>query len=208
MIAVDAGEPIPATHADFSGLVFMGGPMSANDALPWIDPLLQLIRSAVAADKPVLGHCLGGQLMAKALGGTVSRNPIKEIGWGEVMVEPGSAADDWLPGLDRFVGFHWHGETFTLPPGSTRLLSSPHCRNQAFVLGNALGMQCHVEMLPEMIEHWCEIGAGEIERARAKGMTASVQTTVEMALESPHRIPALHEVAARLYARWIRGIGT
>ncbi|MCC7182982.1 MAG: type 1 glutamine amidotransferase [Rhodocyclaceae bacterium] len=207
LIAVDAGEPIPATHADFSGLVFMGGPMSANDALPWIAPVLDLIRSAVAADKPVLGHCLGGQLMARALGGSVSRNPVKEIGWGEVMVEPGPAADDWLPGLDRFAGFHWHGETFTLPLGSARLLSSPHCRNQAFVLGNALGMQCHVEMLPEMIEHWCEIGAGEIERARAKGMTASVQTTAEMALESPRRIPALHEVAAHLYARWIRGIG-
>lgn len=207
LIAVDAGEPIPATHADFSGLVFMGGPMSANDALPWIAPVLDLIRSTVAADKPVLGHCLGGQLMARALGGSVSRNPVKEIGWGEVMVEPGPAADDWLPGLDRFAGFHWHGETFTLPPGSARLLSSPHCRNQAFVLGNALGMQCHVEMLPQMIEHWCEIGAGEIERARAKGMTASVQTTAEMALESPSRIPALHEVAARLYARWMRGIG-
>jgi hypothetical protein len=86
LIAIDAGDPLPASPEAFSGLVFMGGPMSVNDDLPWIPPVLELIRQAVATDIPVLGHCLGGQLIAKALGGEVGPNPVKEIGWGEVAV--------------------------------------------------------------------------------------------------------------------------
>src|SRR3954469_4109491 len=92
LIALDAGEPVPTAPNEFSGLVFMGGPMSVNDDLPWIAPVLKLIRESVAADVPVLGHCLGGQLLSKALGGTVSRNPIKEIGWGVVSVTDAAVA--------------------------------------------------------------------------------------------------------------------
>ena len=91
LIRIDAGDAVPSDISAFSGLAFMGGPMSVNDELPWIAPVLALIRAAQVADMPVLGHCLGGQLMAKALGGTVSRNPVKEIGWGEVRVEAASA---------------------------------------------------------------------------------------------------------------------
>ena len=80
LLKLDAGEVVPADPRMFAGLVFMGGPMSVNDDLPWIAPVLRLIRDGVDADVPVLGHCLGGQLMSKALGGAVSRNPIKEIG--------------------------------------------------------------------------------------------------------------------------------
>src|SRR5687768_3370599 len=86
LIKIDQGEPVPSRPAAFSGLVFMGGPMSVNDDLPWINGVLKLILSGVEEDIPVLGHCLGGQLIAKALGGVVSRNPVKEIGWGEVEV--------------------------------------------------------------------------------------------------------------------------
>src|SRR5262245_55774807 len=84
LVRIDEGEAVPGDPAGFSGLVFMGGPMSANDRLPWIDEILALIRAAVASDVPVLGHCLGAQLMAKALGGEVTRNAVKEIGWGKV----------------------------------------------------------------------------------------------------------------------------
>ena len=79
LVALDRGEPVPADPQDFSGLVFMGGPMSVNDDLPWIEPVLALIRGATAGGVPVLGHCLGGQLMSKALGGSVGRNRVKEI---------------------------------------------------------------------------------------------------------------------------------
>jgi len=110
MIKVDAGEAVPADPRAFSGLALMGGPMSVNDDLPWIAPVLQLIRSGVDADVPVLGHCLGGQLMAAALGGAVSRNPVKEIGWGEVVVTGTPLAQRWFGHTAQsFVSFHWHG---------------------------------------------------------------------------------------------------
>src|SRR3990172_6040674 len=96
LIKVDAGEAVPADPRAFSGLAFMGGPMSVNDDLPWIMPVLQLIRAGVDADVPVLGHCLGGQLISKALGGVVSRNPVKEIGWGEVSVLDTPLARQWF----------------------------------------------------------------------------------------------------------------
>lgn len=86
LIKIDAGEMSPASTDHFSGLVFMGGPMSVNDDLPWIAPALALIQQAVTNNIPVLGHCLGGQLMSKALGGIVRRSAVKEIGWGEVSV--------------------------------------------------------------------------------------------------------------------------
>ena len=95
-IKIDEDEPVPENPREFSGLVFMGGPMSVNDDLPWIAPVLQLIRASVDANVPVLGHCLGGQLMAKALGGEVTRNPVKEIGWGRVDVLDSPAAIEWF----------------------------------------------------------------------------------------------------------------
>jgi GMP synthase-like glutamine amidotransferase len=180
----------------------MGGPMSVNDKLPWIPPVLSLIRSAIAADVPVLGHCLGGQLMSKALGGSVGRNPVKELGWGEVQAADPAAAE-WLGDIERFEAFHWHGETFTLPPGATRILGSAHCANQAFVLGPHLGMQCHVEMTEAMIRLWCRQWA---EEKAAPG--PSVQTPEQMFERMDERIAAMRAAADRLYTRWIAGLKT
>ena len=84
LVALDTGERMSRDARKYSGLVFMGGPMSVNDDLPWIAPALELIREAVRKDVPLLGHCLGGQLMSKAFGGAVGVNPYKEIGWREV----------------------------------------------------------------------------------------------------------------------------
>src|SRR5947199_2495317 len=95
VIAIDAGAPVPGDPRAYSGLAFMGGPMSVNDDLPWIAPMLDLIRSAVDADVPLLGDCLGGQLISKAMGGVVSRNPVKEIGWGDVDVADTADARRW-----------------------------------------------------------------------------------------------------------------
>ena len=96
LIKIDDGESVPADAGQFGGLVFMGGPMSVNDDLPWIRNELSLIRQAVANDIPVLGHCLGGQLMAKALGGVVSKSPVKEIVWGEVSTADNQATQEWF----------------------------------------------------------------------------------------------------------------
>lgn len=189
---------------EFSGLVFMGGPMSVNDDLPWIPPVLELIRKSVAANVPVLGHCLGGQLMSKALGGSVGRNPVKEIGWGEVQVADHPVARDWFgPGLDRFESFHWHGETFSIPPGAERIMGNRHCLNQGFVIGNSLGMQCHVEMTAELIDTWCRTGADELAES---GGSPAVQSAGQMRSQMNGKLEALHAVATRLYDRWARGL--
>lgn len=204
LIKIDAGEAVPPLAGAFSGVVFMGGPMSVNDDLPWIAPALALIRDAVASGVPVLGHCLGGQLMSKALGGTVSRNPVKEIGWGEVSVAETVEAQRWFGHANpAFRSFHWHGETFTVPPGAQRLLSSAHCVNQAFSLGNSLGMQCHIEMTPEMIDSWCESGAREIARSSD---SPGVQQAAEIKVDLDARLRGLHAVADGVYARWIEGV--
>ena len=146
LIRIDAGETVPRNAQDYSGLVFMGGPMSVNDELPWIPFVMALIRDAVARDVPLLGHCLGGQLMSKALGGVVTKNPVKELGWGKVEVADNDVARLWFGDIRQFDSFHWHGETFSLPQGAMHLLSSAHCANQAYAIGKHLAMQCHVEM--------------------------------------------------------------
>jgi GMP synthase-like glutamine amidotransferase len=202
LIKVDQGEPIPADPSAFAGLCFMGGPMSVNDPLPWIAQTLELIRAAVTADVPVIGHCLGGQLMSKALGGTVGRNAVKEIGWGEVEVAQSPAARPWLGDLRSFLSYHWHGETFSLPAGATPLLSSRWCANQAFVLGRHLGLQCHVEMTETMVESWVRSGADEI----AQNPVPSVQNADQMRADLVRRVADLHAVADRLYTRWIEGL--
>ena len=126
LVKLDEGEPVPEDPHAFAGLAFMGGPMSVNDPLPWIPPTLALIRAAIAAELPVLGHCLGGQLMSKALGGEVTRAPTKEIGWGTVNLENPIVAQSWFgPQPTEFTVFHWHGETFSIPSGAVRILVQP-----------------------------------------------------------------------------------
>ena len=196
---------MPRDAARFSGIGFMGGPMSVNDALAWIAPALELIREAVRKDVPVIGHCLGGQLMSKAFGGRVGPNPVKEIGWGEVRVSDNAVAREWLDGTRAFESFHWHGETFTIPPGATRIMENDACANQAFALGKHLGMQCHVEMTPEMVRSWVQGSGGGAEIAAARSSPA-VQSPAEIERDLERRVEALNEVANRLYDRWTEGL--
>jgi len=203
-VRIDAHDPLPDSIADLSGLVFMGGPMSVNDLLPWIPKTLNLIREAVAADIPVLGHCLGGQLLAKALGAKVRRHRTKEIGWLKVSTVDAPGARDWLNGLPPHMEvFHWHGETFEIPDGATHLLRSRHCRNQAYALGKHLGFQCHVEMTPELVRTWARDGEREI---TAAGPSATVQTRAQMLISLARRTTALNRIADTFYTRWIQGL--
>ena len=205
LIRIDAGEAVPGIADDYSGLCLMGGPMSVNDPLPWIPPLLHLIRAMISADKPVIGHCLGGQLISKALGGVVTRNPVKEIGWGMVQTVDSDLAREWLGDIDHFESFHWHGETFSIPEGATRILESKACSNQAYVLGKHLGMQCHVEMTAAMIDSWCESGADEIREA---GGIPTVQDAAAMRIDRDTRLASLNRAAETLYTKWIQGLPT
>jgi GMP synthase-like glutamine amidotransferase len=152
---------------------------------------------------PVLGHCLGGQLMSKALGGEVSRNPVKEIGWGEVAVVDAPAAREWFGhAAPSFTSFHWHGETFTLPPGAERVLTNRYCDNQAFALGPHLAMQCHIEMTPDMIAAWCVSGAREIARSKSP----AVQSVAAIESAAARELANLNAVADGVYARWTAGL--
>jgi GMP synthase-like glutamine amidotransferase len=203
MFHVDQGEAVPEKADDFSGLVFMGGVMSVNDDLPWIPRSLNLIRDAIAKDIPVLGHCLGGQLMSKALGGVVTKNPVKELGWGKVSVAGNETAKQWFGDIKQFDSFHWHGETFSLPPDAVHLLSNQHCANQAWAMGKHLAMQCHVEMTEHMIEDWCRAG-GDVLAANLD--SPGVQSAETMQAQMQDKLPRLTEVAEKLYRHWIHGI--
>ncbi len=201
LIAIDRGEAVPRSIAAFSGLVFMGGPMSVNDDLPWISQELELILAAVANNMPVLGHCLGGQLISKALGAVVSKNKVKEIGWGKVQVADNKTARSWFGDVKIFDAFHWHGETFTLPPDAVHLLSSEHCANQGYAIGPHLALQCHIEMTAEMIGAWCAVGEEEIASAIN---SPAVQGADEMHHWIAEKLPHLHEVAEQLYTQWLK----
>jgi GMP synthase-like glutamine amidotransferase len=200
LIAVDEGQPIPSTAADAGGLVFMGGPMSVNDHDGWIQQELSLIRHAVALDLPVLGHCLGGQLISKALGAQIYPNPVQEIGWHAVDKLPGVEADYWLPHSAWPVElFHWHGETFELPAGVTPLLRSAFCANQAYARGKILALQCHVEVTPTMVTEWAQLYAEQIAEP-----SLSVQSLAQMNENLPARIARLQRIADDLYDGWLR----
>ncbi|MBI1943568.1 MAG: type 1 glutamine amidotransferase [Betaproteobacteria bacterium] len=204
LIALDEGRAVPRDVRKFSGLAFMGGPMSVNDdELPWIGPALELVREAVRKDLPMIGHCLGGQLMSKALGGEVGRSRVKEIGWGGVEVADNGVARAWFGSLAAFESFHWHGETFSIPPGATRVLGNAHCENQAFALGKHLGMQCHVEMTEQLIRSWLKGGADEIEKSKS---SPGVQSAAKIENKLKDRVAALHKVADRIYDRWTEGL--
>lgn len=135
-------DELPAQHPDL--VVLMGGPMSVNDEqeFPWLVREKACIREWIAAGVPLLGVCLGAQLIASAMGGRVQAGE-KEIGWFPVQAS-GQAGLIQLP--DRFTPLHWHGDHIELPPAAVSLASSAACRNQVFSLGDhTIGLQCHLE---------------------------------------------------------------
>jgi len=203
LVKVNEGDSLPISILAYSGMVLMGGPMSVNDDLPWIPPLLDLIREADKNAIPLLGHCLGGQLISKALGAKVSRNPVKEIGWGEVTVSANDEAKKWFGEIARFNSFHWHGETFSLPKGATHLLSSPYCANQAYAIGRHLALQCHIEMTLEMVKKWCDEGVDELVEAQS---SPAVQQANVMLQNLPLHCLNLNKMANQLYTQWLKGL--
>ncbi|WP_375498503.1 type 1 glutamine amidotransferase [uncultured Jatrophihabitans sp.] len=164
---VDAPD-FPDTVEGYAGLVVMGGPMGATDDLdvPWLPQLRALLRAAVTAEVPVLGVCLGGQLLAAAHGGRVVRDPDgPELG-AQLVAKRSAAATDplfrTLPITPDVI--QWHFDTITtLPPGAVQLASSPVCENQAFRLGRvAWGLQFHIETTPEVVRAWADQDAGQL----------------------------------------------
>jgi GMP synthase-like glutamine amidotransferase len=202
-VAIDEGAAVPADPRAFAGIAMMGGPMSVNDPLPWIEPLCALLRAAIATDVPIIGHCLGGQLLAKALGAEVGRARSPEIGWIDVATDDDGARREWFGGRAAFTSFQWHYDAFALPPGATRVLTNANNANQAFVVNDRhIGLQCHVEMTRPLTETWLATSRDELPAAS----TPSAQSASEIARDLDARIGRLHTVAADIYARWGRGL--
>lgn len=138
---------------DIDLVIALGGPMSVNDeeACPWLRAEKRFVAEAIAGGKAVLGICLGSQLIAGALGARVYPGAQKEIGWFPIHAEPA------IPGKFAFPAtvevFHWHGETYDLPPGAAHLARSAACRHQAFQVGDrAIGLQFHLETTPQSVD--------------------------------------------------------
>jgi GMP synthase-like glutamine amidotransferase len=152
-----AGEAPPQPQA-FDALIVMGGPMNIYEyeQHSWLRGEKALIRAAVDAGKRMLGVCLGAQLLADVLGGPVTRNRHSEIGWFPLRQTEAGLRSLWLAGLPpEFTGFHWHGDTYALPPGAECLASSAGCAQQAFALGErVLGLQFHLEVTRANAEEW------------------------------------------------------
>jgi GMP synthase-like glutamine amidotransferase len=179
--------------ASYHALIFMGGPMSVNDDLPYIRRELAIIAQAAARRQPVLGICLGAQLIAKAMGARVYPNVAKEVGWYPVRFTQAAAHDPLLCQIESPQElFHWHGETFDLPAGAVLLASSALCRNQAFQIGNVLyGFQFHLEVTPEMIADWCtqDENCGDVRELTAP-------------LDSQKNKENLSRLSQRVFSRW------
>ena len=176
-------ESLPWSEA--AGLIVLGGTMSANDGdrFPFLTAELDWIRTAVRRQVPLLGICLGAQLLAKALGAAVYRQARPEIGWYQVELLPAAAEDRlFRERSGRETVFHWHGDTFDLPAGAVHLARTPSCAHQAFRYGStAYGLQFHVEMVPDLMERWLrefDVGGdpgtdSEIDPAAIRGASAA-----------------------------------
>ena len=203
-IDIFRGASVPPRIAGYDGLVVLGGPMGVyeDDRYPFIKPELKLIEDALKKRIPLLGICLGSQLLAKAAGSRVYKGNAKEIGWHDVTLTE-DADNDWLflgfP--DRFRAFHWHGDTFEVPQGALMLASSDLFPNQVIKVGPAAyGIQFHLEVTEQMIREWIAVNHGEL--ASLKGQV-DPRAVIE---ETPSRIESLNRLGSALASRFSRMI--
>jgi GMP synthase (glutamine-hydrolysing) len=201
-ILVGDGATLPQTLACYAGVAILGGPNSVNDDDPALRHMEALVREAHAEEKPVIGHCLGGQLIATALGGQVSENPEPEIGWSHVRLSDSDAARQWFgefAGMSR-TAFQWHYETFSLPTNATHLAKSDICKNQAFACETLLAMQFHIEVDNVKLERWSTTSDNEL---LPQAHLPSVQTGREFARDMQRCLPESQALAIRIYTRFL-----
>jgi GMP synthase-like glutamine amidotransferase len=200
----ERGHAYPQQIDAYGALAVLGGEMSANDTLPSLRRAEALILQAFAADLPVLGHCLGGQLMARALGAQVHTSPAPEIGWQTMTVLDLPTAHAWFGDAEEATVYHWHNEAFELPANAELLASSAACPHQAFALGaHQLAMQFHVELDSAKLAAW----AGSCDPAflRQQREHPTVQSGAAMLAEAALALPAQQRMADRIYRRWLAG---
>jgi GMP synthase (glutamine-hydrolysing) len=201
----EAGDAFPASMSGYSALAVLGGEMSANDDLASLRQAEALIRDAMGQARPVIGHCLGGQLMARALGCRVVESPAPEVGWQPIRCCEGPEPQRWFGSVSTPTVFQWHYEAFELPREATLLASSAACPHQAFAIGPHLGMQFHIEVDAEKVARWSREEGPRWAAARA-AHPGSVQDGAAMREGLAAELPRHHSLADRIYGRWLAGI--
>ena len=192
----------------YDGLIILGGPMclSQRENYPHLETEIAAIRKAMDLQLPILGICLGAQLIAAALHARVHRNPVKEIGWYDVSPTEAGREDP----LFRFFKnsekiFQWHGDTFEIPHGASHLATSPDCPNQAFRYGDRIyGLQFHLEVDAALIERWLKTPA----HIRELESLAPNITAERIRAETPQHIDDSTALGARLFGEFIRLFST
>lgn len=199
-VRMDRGESVPQSLSGFDGVIVMGGPMSANDLhLSFVTDEIELLREAIKIDLPVLGFCLGAQLLARAAGAEIVTSPVRELGWYPVQKTRDSADDPLFRALDDdgLMVFQWHGETFTLPDSATLVATHPVVPRQAFRIGSSqYGLQFHIEVDRPIIESWIEAGDGERAVLGEAGIAA-------IRAQSPGYLPAAHAFCRQMVTAWL-----
>jgi GMP synthase (glutamine-hydrolysing) len=199
------GPAFPDAIGAYRALALLGGGMSVNDGFAYLRTAERLIGQAMAQNIPVLGHCLGGQLMARALGAKVGASPAPEIGWQRIECLESPQRHDWLGPDDTHHVFHWHYEAFDLPATAVSLASSAACPNQAFAIGPHLALQFHVEVDDAKVRLW--LSQAEPAYLEAQRHHASVHGEQRVRDDSARHLRAQQRMADRIYGRWLRPTG-
>jgi GMP synthase (glutamine-hydrolysing) len=195
-------QQFPASIEPYSALAVMGGGMSANDPLLSNRQAEILILQAMRLDRPVIGHCLGGQLMARALGGTIGPSPQPEIGWQPIDYTDAPETHNWFGTNPTATVIQWHYESFSIPAGATRLAGSAACPNQAWALGPHLAMQFHIEMDAIKAREWAEDEDPKWAAARAQYVSVQDRDSILNGIE-PH-LPQHQATADHIYRTWLK----
>jgi GMP synthase-like glutamine amidotransferase len=175
------GQPVPDAKTALAAIV-LGGPMNVGDQERWphLKQELEFIRQLVNAETPVLGVCLGAQLLASVLGAHVGFGPAPEIGYMDVTLTPVGAEDTLLSGFPMALPvFQWHAQGFELPPQAVPLATSPNYPLQAFRFGRAWGFQFHLEVTPEMVKQWARDGEADLRKAGLNQALLAEQINVQ-----------------------------
>jgi len=193
-------DTIPDDLTGYTGLIVMGGPASANDTTPFIEKEVSLLQKAIAQDFPVLGICLGAQLLAKAAGAEILPSPERELGWYRLLSMPDGKTDALFSSLsaEGLDVFQWHGETFSLPDDATPLASCPNVPNQAFRLGSCqYGLQFHVEINAAIVRQWIDAGESERVHLREEGIRSILRGTEQC-------LPAMQSFCDVMCNNWLK----